>query len=133
MIIMKRIFFSLSVERTPYQRRYFYRRAWTALALGKLQGARYAVRLYLIVERACRESTRDLQIIRVAYHPGNTFWRAGCPAFTLWSNGAPEFDKSSRFLFWLAGGPDFELPSYRFYGCPVLRERCEGRVPDCQQ
>jgi hypothetical protein len=34
-----------------------------------------------------RESTRDLQIFRLAYRPGNTLWRAGCPAFTVSSNG----------------------------------------------
>src|SRR5580704_3475306 len=43
MIIMKRIFFSLSVERTPYQGGYFYIRAWTALARnvasGRVRGA----------------------------------------------------------------------------------------------
>jgi hypothetical protein len=59
MIIMKRMVFSLNVEQTPNERR------------------------YLLVERACRESIRDLQIFRVAYHPENTFWRAGCPAFTI--------------------------------------------------
>jgi hypothetical protein len=31
MIIMKRMVFSLNVERTPYQGRYFYIGAWTAL------------------------------------------------------------------------------------------------------
>ena len=41
------------------------------------------MRLYLLVERVDGESTRDLQIFRIAYHPGNTFWRAGCPAFTI--------------------------------------------------
>jgi hypothetical protein len=30
---MKRMVFSLSVVRTPYQGRYFYIRAWTALGL----------------------------------------------------------------------------------------------------
>jgi len=33
MIIMKRIVFSLSVERTPYQGRYFYIGAWAAPGL----------------------------------------------------------------------------------------------------
>src|SRR5580704_7247690 len=83
MIIMKRIFFSLSAVRTPYQGRYRYIRTWSAPALESCEapGARCA--LYLLVERGAGESTRDLQIFRVAYHPGNTFWRAGCPAFTI--------------------------------------------------
>jgi hypothetical protein len=41
------------------------------------------VRLHLLVERGDGESTRDWQIFRVAYHPGNTFWRAGYAAFTV--------------------------------------------------
>jgi hypothetical protein len=47
MIIMKRIAFSLNLERTPYQDRYFYIGAWTALgtegygALGAASGSTY--------------------------------------------------------------------------------------------
>jgi hypothetical protein len=41
-----------------------------------------AVRLYLLVEWGGGKSTRNLKIFRVAYHPGNPFWRACCPEFT---------------------------------------------------
>jgi hypothetical protein len=78
---MKRMVFSLKVERTPYQGRYFYigtpRWAW------KVASGRVSSAAHLRVERGDGESTRDLQIFPVAYHPGNTFWRAGCPAFTI--------------------------------------------------
>jgi len=57
------------------------------------------VRLHLLVERGGEESTHDLQIFRVAYHRRNTSWRAGCPAFTTWSNGRPESDKSAKKVF----------------------------------
>src|ERR1700683_1153389 len=97
MIIMKRIVFSpcvvsnlhrvSSVVRTPYQGRYFYIRAWTALGSEnrKLRVASCPVRSATppTSRTGWRESTRDLQIFRVAYHPENTFWRAGCPAFTI--------------------------------------------------
>src|SRR5258707_6510690 len=65
MIIMKRIGFSLSVERTPYQRRYFYIGAWTAPGRRMLRGAGRAVCLHLRVERAGRESTNSLLFFRV--------------------------------------------------------------------
>jgi hypothetical protein len=39
------------------------------IASCELPGARCAVRLHLLVERRCGESTRDLQIFRVAHHP----------------------------------------------------------------
>jgi len=68
MIIMKRMVFSLSVERTPYQGRYFYIGAWTALGTecyGAL-GAERGVCLHLRVERAGRESTFFLRNFDVA-------------------------------------------------------------------
>ena len=37
------------------------------------------VRLHLLVERDGGESTRGLQIFRVAYHPGNAFWLGWLP------------------------------------------------------
>jgi len=67
--------------RTPYLGRYFYIRARTALGTEscELPGAGCAVRLHLLVERGGGESTRDLQIFRVAYHPGNTFLAGRLP------------------------------------------------------
>jgi hypothetical protein len=44
---------------------------------GKLRGAGCAVQLHLRVERGGGESTRDLQIFRVAYRAGNTLFRHG--------------------------------------------------------
>src|SRR5580704_14265667 len=81
MINMKRmVLFSLSVERTQYRGRYFYIGAWTALGTESLElrGAGCAVRLHLLVERGGGESTRDLQIFRVPYHPGEHFLAGRC-------------------------------------------------------
>src|SRR5271155_789074 len=63
MIIMKRIVFSLCVERTPYhcsyRGRYFYIGAWAALGPEMLRVAGCAVWLHLRVERVGRESTGE--------------------------------------------------------------------------
>jgi hypothetical protein len=45
-----------------------------------LRVAGCAVRLHLLVERGGRESTRDLQIFRVTYHPGKHFLEGQLPA-----------------------------------------------------
>jgi hypothetical protein len=52
---MKRMAFSLSALRTPYQGRYFYIRAWAA-GHGNLRGGRLP-RFHPIVERSKRNST----------------------------------------------------------------------------
>src|ERR1700691_538117 len=61
--------------------------AWTALGTEccecPFRVTCCAVPLHLLVERPDRKSTRALQIFRVAYRPGNTFWRANCPAFII--------------------------------------------------
>jgi fructose-1,6-bisphosphatase len=57
---MKRIVFSLSVERTTYQGRYFYIGAW-ATEHGMLRVPGGAEPLHLLVERGGGESTRDLR------------------------------------------------------------------------
>jgi hypothetical protein len=59
MIIMKRIVFSLSVERTTYQGRYFYIGAWaTEHGMLRVPGC---AELHLRVEQSGRESTCDLR------------------------------------------------------------------------
>src|ERR1700689_4825909 len=85
-IIMKRIFFSLSIADSVSEP-LLYIGAWAAVGTKccecPFRVTCCAVRLHLLVERAGLESTRDLQILRLAHHPGNTLWRAAFPAFTI--------------------------------------------------
>jgi hypothetical protein len=94
MIIMKRMVFSLFIEYRVLNIECCAVTLLVPLLLYKsldraaqkrcqLRGAQCAVRVHLLVEQGGGESTRDFQIFRVAHHPGNPFWQAGCPAVTI--------------------------------------------------
>src|SRR5580700_5924529 len=76
MIIMKRMVFSLSFERTPYQCRY-YIGAWTALGTECTGALGAGSCLHLRVERVGRESTLFLTNFHVGSRGGNTLFRSG--------------------------------------------------------
>ena len=68
------------------------------------------MRLHLLVELGGGESTRDLQIFHVAYHPGNTFGGPVLRPSRHSRTNPPQFDKSPRFLFQLPNPLLQELP-----------------------
>ena len=75
--------------------------AWTALGTESCESrvAQCVVRLHLLVERGGGKSTRDLQIFRITYHPGSTFWRPVARPSPYSRTVRPEFDKSSKNFF----------------------------------
>ena len=88
--------------RTPYPGRYFYIRARTALGTQscELPCAGCAVQLHLLVERGGGKSTRDLQIFRAAYRPGEKLSGGPVARPSPHSRTVPaEFDKSSQKFF----------------------------------
>src|SRR5271155_2525554 len=122
MIIMKRMVFSFSVVRTPYQGRYFYVKSLDRAVPGKLRGAGCAVRLHLRVERGGRESTCA----------GRVFWgRAG--RASLFNSTTARCLKPARLIPNASPpAPMYSSTTYTisFHRCPpqINEERQKGNL-----
>src|SRR5260370_421564 len=99
MIIMKRIVFSLSVERTPYQGRYFYIGAWAALGTECCECPVARSRSTYASNRVAGNDMRFANFSR-SVSPRETLSSGPVAPPSAYSRTSPpEFHKSSRFFF----------------------------------